>query len=88
MNVRTVREFYDREAGVIRKVGDEFEAGDARVASLVHSLYGVLVEGAAGDWRRGSSRGDLRVDLRSIHFVCRIQKNAAFCNVKPLCCAT
>lgn len=44
MLVRTVREFYDREAGVVRKVGDEFEAGDARVASLVHSLYGVLVE--------------------------------------------
>ena len=44
MRVRTVKEFYDREAGVPRMVGDEFEAGDARVASLVHSLYGVLVE--------------------------------------------
>ena len=44
MLVRTVREFYDREAGVVRRIGDEFEAGDARVASLVHSLYGVLVE--------------------------------------------
>lgn len=44
MRVRTVKEFYDREAGVPRKAGDEFEAGDARVASLVHSLYGVLVE--------------------------------------------
>ena len=44
MHVRTVREFYDREAGVVRRVGDEFEAGDARVASLVHSLHGVLVE--------------------------------------------
>lgn len=44
MHVRTVREFYDREAGVVRRIGDEFEAGDARVASLVHSLYGTLVE--------------------------------------------
>ena len=44
MHVRTVREFYDREAGVVRRIGDEFEAGDARVASLVSSLYGVLVE--------------------------------------------
>ena len=44
MHVRTVREFYDREAGVVRRIGDEFEAGDVRVASLVHSLYGTLVE--------------------------------------------
>lgn len=44
MRVRTVKEFYDREAGVPRMVGDEFEAGDARVASLVSSLYGRLVE--------------------------------------------
>ena len=44
MNVRAIKEFYDREAGVVRRVGDEFEAGDARVASLVSSLYGTLVE--------------------------------------------
>lgn len=44
MHVRTIKEFYDREAGIVRHAGDEFEAGDARVASLVHSLYGVLVE--------------------------------------------
>ena len=44
MNVRAAKEFYDREAGVVRRVGDEFEAGDARVASLVSSLYGRLVE--------------------------------------------
>lgn len=44
MRVRTVKEFYDREAGVVRRVGEEFEAGDARMASLVSSLYGRLVE--------------------------------------------
>ena len=44
MYVRTVKEFYDREAGVVRRVGDEFEAGDERMASLVSSLYGRLVE--------------------------------------------
>ena len=36
MLVRAIKEFYDREQGVVRHVGDEFEAGDARVASLVH----------------------------------------------------
>ena len=44
MHVRTIKEFYDREAGIVRHAGDEFEAGDARVASLVSSLYGRLVE--------------------------------------------
>jgi hypothetical protein len=58
MHVRTVREFYDREAGVVRRIGDEFEAGDARVASLVHSLYGTLVElvPAKPETRRRSTR--------------------------------
>lgn len=58
MHVRTVREFYDREAGVVRRVGDEFEAGDARVASLVHSLYGTLVEMAPAkpETRRRTTR--------------------------------
>lgn len=44
MNVRAIKEFYDREAGVVRYVGDEFEAGETRVSSLVSSLYGRLVE--------------------------------------------
>lgn len=44
MHVRTIKEFYDREAGIVRHAGDEFEAGDARVSSLVSSLYGTLVE--------------------------------------------
>lgn len=58
MHVRTVKEFYDRESGAVRKIGDEFEAGDARVASLVHSLYGVLVElvPARPETRRRSTR--------------------------------
>ncbi|MFA6690049.1 MAG: hypothetical protein WCS18_11285 [Sphaerochaetaceae bacterium] len=44
MNVRTIKEFYDREAGTVRHVGDEFEAGEARVAALASSLYGRLIE--------------------------------------------
>lgn len=44
MKIKTTRQFYDTEAGTLRKVGDTFNATVKRFKHLNNTIHGKLVE--------------------------------------------